>query len=61
MVENTEKPMVENTEKPMVENTEKPTVMTMGTLGIGKSTQLNRLVGKDETFVTSEKAEGCTQ
>jgi predicted GTPase len=38
----------------------KPVVIVIGTLGIGKSTVLNRLIDKDE-FQTSDEVDGCTQ
>jgi len=40
--------------------TEKVKVIVLGTIGIGKSTMMNVLCGKDEIFKTSDAAEGCT-
>jgi GTP-binding protein EngB required for normal cell division len=45
----------------MVESTNKPVVIVIGTLGEGKSTVLNRLIGNDELFATSDLATSCTQ
>ena len=38
----------------------KKNVIVLGTLGVGKSTLMNRIAGVDK-FVTSDGAEGCTQ
>jgi putative ribosome biogenesis GTPase RsgA len=43
-----------------MEATQKVKVIVLGTLGIGKSTMMNVLCGKDENFKTSDAAEGCT-
>ena len=40
--------------------TQKLKVIVLGTIGIGKSTMMNVLCGKDEIFKTSDAAEGCT-
>jgi predicted GTPase len=45
----------------MVDSTNKPVVIVIGTLGEGKSTVLNRLIGNDELFATSDLATSCTQ
>jgi putative ribosome biogenesis GTPase RsgA len=47
----------------MVESNEKkPIIVVMGTLGVGKSTFLNTLLGeKTEYFETSGGVDGCTQ
>ena len=44
----------------MVDSLTKPMILPIGTLGVGKSTLMNIILGVDEHFPTSASPQSCT-